>query len=389
MPKLPKKDKCCGCTACQNICAHNAITMVPDNLGFKYPQINDSACIKCGLCIKVCAFNNGYGSDSNFKEPLVYAVRHRDKQEMATSRSGGAFIAFSDFILKQGGVIYGAGYTEHFRVTHKRATTREERNEFKGSKYVQSDLNTVYRQIKSDISNGIKVLFSGTPCQTAGLKSYIGGSKSENLYLIDIICHGTPSPYLWQDYIEYTEQKYNQKIIRVDFRDKSLGWTAHKESFIFENGRKIITDIWEKLFYQHIMLRPSCGNCPYTNTNRPSDITLGDFWGWEKTDTSFNSDNIGCSLVLVNTEKGQQLFAASCNDFTSVKTDISRCMQPNLQKPTLLSESSDEFIRNYTEGGIKTIIAKYGTMSKKCTMTTFLKKVKNRIRHVFNHLKTI
>lgn len=389
MPVLPDKEKCCGCTACQNICVHNAITMVPDNMGFKYPRINKSACIDCGLCIKVCAFNNRYGTDRNFTQPKVYAVRHKNEREMETSRSGGAFIAFSDFVLKQGGVIYGAGYTDHFRITHKRAVTKQERNEFKGSKYVQSDLNTVFLQIKADLNNGLKVLFSGTPCQTAGLKSYIGENKSDNLYLIDIICHGTPSPYLWRDYLKYTEQKYNQKIIHVNFRDKSLGWTAHKESFIFENGRKIITDIWEKLFYQHIMLRPSCGNCPYTNINRPSDITLGDFWGWEKTDTAFNSDNKGCSLVLINTNKGERLFSASCNDFTYVESDISRCMQPNLQKPTLLSDSSEEFVRNYSEGGFETVIARYGTVRKKCVFVNFTKRALNRLRQIFKHAKPL
>lgn len=389
MPLLPDKEKCCGCTACQNICVHNAITMVPDNLGFKYPRINKSACIECGLCIRVCAFNNCYDSDRNFAQPKVYAVRHKNEQEIETSRSGGAFIAFSDFVLKEGGVIYGAGYTDHFRISHKRAVTKEQRNEFKGSKYVQSDLNTVFLQIKADLNNGLKVLFSGTPCQTAGLKSYIGENKSANLYLIDIICHGTPSPYLWRDYLNYTEQKFNQKIIHVNFRDKSLGWSAHKESFIFENGRKIITDIWEKLFYQHIMLRPSCGNCPYTNINRPSDITLGDFWGWEKTDAAFNSDNKGCSLVLINTKKGERLFSAGSNDFTYVESDILRCMQPNLQRPTLLSDSSEEFVRNYTEGGFETVIARYGSVRKRRIFVNFLKRALNRLKQIFKHAEAL
>lgn len=228
---------CCGCTACASICPHDAITMKPDALGFLYPDVDDSKCIDCGLCEKVCAFNDNYDTSLNLDKPLAYGARHKDMNEIETSRSGAAFIAISDYILEQGGVVYGAGYTDHFRVVHKRATTKEERNEFKGSKYVQSDMCGVFRQVKKDLRDGLIVLFSGTPCQTSGLNSYVGKKLRENLYLVDIVCHGVPSPFVWRDYLAYLEKKQGSPIVWVNFRDKQkYGWAAHHETFKFKLG---------------------------------------------------------------------------------------------------------------------------------------------------------
>lgn len=175
MIHIQNKQDCCGCTACASICPREAISMVPDVMGFLYPEVDGEKCIECKLCERVCAFNEDYYNHlHNLSEPLAYGARHRNMREVETSRSGAAFIAISDVILKMGGVVYGAGYDEHFRVIHKRATTSIERDEFKGSKYVQSDLTGIFRQIKKDLESGFAVLFSGTPCQTAGLNSYIG-----------------------------------------------------------------------------------------------------------------------------------------------------------------------------------------------------------------------
>lgn len=228
---------CCGCTACASICTHNAITMQPDAMGFLYPVVDKSQCTDCGLCEKVCSFNDHYDIGFNLPQPDAYAARHKDMNEVESSRSGAAFIAISDWILKHGGAVYGAGYTDHFRVVHKRATTKEERDEFKGSKYVQSDLTGIFRQVKKDLKNGMIVLFSGTPCQTSGLNSYVGKNLRENLYLVDIVCHGVPGPYLWRDYLTYLEKKQGDKIYWVNFRDKQkFGWTAHHETFKFLRG---------------------------------------------------------------------------------------------------------------------------------------------------------
>lgn len=344
------KDKadCCGCTACASICPKDAITMEPDTLGFKYPILDVDKCINCGLCEKVCAFNDKYDKSLNLKEPEIYAVRHKDMHEIETSRSGAAFIAISDYILDNGGIVYGVGYKDHFRVAHKRATTKEERNEFKGSKYVQSDLEGIFRQVKEDLKKGNTVLFSGTPCQTAGINSYIGKKLRENLVLVDIVCHGVPSPYIWRDYLVYIEKKYKSKVVKVNFRDKSrIGWSGHIESFVFENGNKIESKKYTDLFYKHIMLRPSCGNCHYTNFRRPSDITLADFWGWEKTDKDINADNKGISLCVLNTQKGLNIFNLIGAHINVVPVQFKNCLQPNLLHPTLLHPNSKKFEKYY------------------------------------------
>ena len=242
---------CCGCTACASICAHDAITMKPDALGFLYPEVDKEKCVDCGLCEKVCSFNDHYDTSLNLETPLAYGARHKDMNEVETSRSGAAFIAISDYILEQGGVVYGAGYTDHFRVVHKRATTKEERDEFKGSKYVQSDMTGVFRQVKKDLRDGMTVLFSGTPCQTSGLNSYVGKRLRENLFLVDIVCHGVPSPYMWRDYIAYLEKKQGSPIVWVNFRDKQkFGWKAHHETFKFKNGGGKMSFTY--LFYKHM-----------------------------------------------------------------------------------------------------------------------------------------
>lgn len=238
MIQITDKSQCCGCTACASVCTHDAISMQPDVMGFLYPVVDNGKCVDCGLCEKVCAFNDHYDTSLNLPQPDAYAARHNDMKEVETSRSGAAFIAISDYILENGGVVYGAGYTDHFRVVHKRATTKEERDEFKGSKYVQSDMNTVFRQVKKDLKDGLTVLFSGTPCQTAGLNAYIGRKLREHLILVDIVCHGVPGPNLWRDYIAYLEKKQGDKICWVNFCDKEqFGWAAHRETFKFVKGR--------------------------------------------------------------------------------------------------------------------------------------------------------
>ena len=374
MIEIKNPADCCGCTACASICAHDAITMKPDALGFLYPEVDKDKCVNCGLCEKVCAFNDHYDTSLNLEKPLAYGARHKDMNEVETSRSGAAFIAISDYILEQGGVVYGAGYTDHFRVVHKRATTKEERDEFKGSKYVQSDMTGVFRQVKKDLRDGLTVLFSGTPCQTSGLNSYVGKRLRENLFLVDIVCHGVPSPYMWRDYIAYLEKKQGSPIVWVNFRDKQkYGWAAHHETFKFKNGGGKMSFTY--LFYKHIMFRKSCGNCHFTNIKRPSDITIADFWGWENTDSAFNADNKGVSLVLLNTEKGRKLFDAVQDRMNTIPAELDKCLQPNMQHPSEMHPQSEKFFSDYTRKGFKYVMWKYGENYP----PTFLRKKSKRL----------
>lgn len=383
MIQIKKKADCCGCTACASICPKDAIIMEPDTLGFKYPKVDLSKCIDCGLCEKVCAFNDNYDKSLNLKEPEIYAARHKDIHELETSRSGAVFIAISDYILENGGIVYGVGYKDHFRVAHKRATTKEERNEFKGSKYVQSDLDGIFRQVKEDLKQGNTVLFSGTPCQTAGLNSYIGKKLRENLVLVDIVCNGVPSPYIWRDYLSYIEKKNKSKVVKVNFRDKSrIGWSGHIESYTFDNGKKIETKKYTNLFYKHIMLRESCGICHFTNFHRPSDFTLADYWGWEKANININSDNKGVSLFIINTQKGINIFTLIKDKLKTIPTQQTNCKQPNLLHPSILHINRYKFIRYYKNNGFEYILHhnfESGFYYKTHLLNSWIKEKFNRI----------
>ena len=378
------KSNCCGCTACASVCSRSAISMMPDELGFLYPVTDKKKCNNCGLCEEICAFNPNYNKKDNLEIPIVYAVRHKDIKEIETSRSGAMFIALSDWILEKGGVIYGAGYSDHFKVIHKRAVTKEERDEFKGSKYVQSDLNDCFKKIKEDLKNGSKVLFSGTPCQTSGLRACLGNIDIANLYLCDICCHGVISPYYFRDYLNNLEKKNKDTIIKVDFRDKKFGWKNHIASFSFA-GEKIYK--YRNTFYHTNFFRYSCGKCHFTNFKRPSDITIGDFWGWEKVDQTFGADNKGVSLVLVNTQKGEKWFDEVKDNINFMQSNTTDCLQGSLNKPCSFSAERDEFEYDYINYGFEYVYKKYANdnkynikrIAKRILSKRIFQDVKNRI----------
>lgn len=371
---------CCGCSACASICHHKAITMRPDALGFLYPEVDESLCVDCGLCDRVCAFSDVYDRSANLPEPDVYAARHKEMAEIEKSRSGAMFAALTDWVLAQGGAVYGAGYADHFRVVHKRATTPAQRDEFRGSKYVQSDMGSTFVEVAQDLKSGLTVLFSGTPCQTSGLASYLRlrHIDTAKLYMVDIVCHGVPSPYYWRDYLAFIERKQKERVTAVNFRDKSqLGWAAHKESFTFRDGK---TYTYTYTFYQHIMFRHSCGVCHFTNLQRPSDVTIADFWGWQKVDETFNADDKGVSLVLVNTDKGRRLFDAVKASMHYLPSDTQACLQPNLLHPSEIHPMRDQFERDYVRHGLVYVMKRYGDMGWRYKLKVLKRKLRTAKR---------
>lgn len=352
---------CCGCTACANICPQNAITMEPDTLGFYYPRVQPDKCIDCGLCLKKCMFISDYNVCSDYEFPFVYGVRNKDSNELLKSQSGAAFYTIAEYLMTLGYIIYGVGLDTVFRATHKRVTRIDELQDLRGSKYVQSDLGNTFTLIKRDLQENKNVLFSGTACQIAGLLSYLPKQLHVNLITLDIICHGVPAPAVWSSYLAWIEKKYNNKILTPNFRNKKYGWHSCRESFLMQNGMELTRDSFRFFLMSdsHFATRISCSQCPFTNLRRVSDLTIGDYWGWEKHHTQYN-DNLGMSLLLVNTPKGQEIYKSICPFVNSIPSDIEECLQPQLVKPVSIDlKLAAKFKKDFEGNSFDYILKKY------------------------------
>lgn len=384
------KEKCSGCFACDNVCPVDAITMKEDEEGFLYPKINQDICIDCGICRSVCPFQQIISQEIVNKpfDGRVYGVRHKKEGVLKSSTSGGLFTALTDYLLRvhQGKIaIYGAVYKENFEVVHSRGTTKEERNAMRGSKYVKSNTKETYKQIEKDIKDGFYVLFSGTGCEVAGLTQFLQWKKldMQKVYMVDIICHGTPSPKLWRDYLQSIQKK--EKLIEYSFRDKTRGWHGFQVKAGYESGKvKKNTPCnftFAHLFGTGVSLRPSCYACPYTKTKRESDIMLGDYWGVEKVLPTLN-DNKGVSLTILSTDKGKELYDAVAKDrecIESYEVKIEDAMQYNLKAPTPKPQQRELFFKEYEQYGYEYIAKKYGGNSVKGQARKLAGKIKRKI----------
>jgi coenzyme F420-reducing hydrogenase beta subunit len=383
--QITKKQDCCGCTACYVLCPENCITMVEDEQGFLYPEVNKAICINCGLCIKGCPLNgSGYRNTTNPHNVKVYAVKHELEAVRMSSSSGGMFTALSDYVLDNHGAVFGAAFDETMVLKHMCATTKAERDKCKGSKYVQSNIDNSYTEAKKLLIQGKPVLFTGTPCQTAGLYSFLGRDY-DNLYSCDIVCHGTPSPGVFRMYISFIEEKHGDKVIDIQFRNKDVNW--RKPTMLIKTKRKQISsrlswDPFGRLFTKVICYRPSCHFCKFTNTTRPSDITIADFWGIERSKPGFD-DNKGISLVLVNTEKGSKIFQNVKTNLNVEESCLHECMQINLKEPTKSSSDSESFWADYTSGkSYKYLASKYAEYTLLGKIKFVLKRmVKKMVRY--------
>lgn len=371
MITLNTKADCCGCTACFSVCHHKAIKLLSDKEGFTYPQINQEKCTNCGLCETVCPIHHPIIEKR--QEPIIYAAINKNQQEYQTSSSGGIFITIAKQILSEEGCICGAAYTPSFKVVHQIAYTLKECQAFQGSKYVQSDLTGIYQQIKDLLRTDKKVLFTGTPCQVQGLKLYLRKTY-ENLYTCDLICHGVPSPKIFNDYINFIKEKSEIQSLNMKSKIKSEKGTAIQ--FIFSNGTKIRrtlkTDIWNDLYFKHFIIRPSCHECPFTNFHRPGDISIGDYWGASKFYPNFHKDKM-ISLVLVNSKKGENIISKLQEKIDLLQISKEESIQPQLDHPTPASPLRDEFWKDYLNHNFKYIIKKY-------TRYTFLNRFKESIK---------
>lgn len=372
------KSRCCGCSACLNICPSNAITMQHDTLGFLYPIVDSQKCINCGLCEKVCDFGINYDKSFLLPSPEIYGAWHKDDEERMNSQSGALFSTLAKFILIEGGIVYGVALNSELNAEHIRTSDLNELYRIKKSKYVQSDIGITFKRIANDLVDGQTVLFSGTPCQASGLRSFIKNKRVDDskLYIINIICHGVPSPNIWKDNIKYVERKKKEKVLSANFLDKSIcGWHGGKESYTFQKGKPFVSELYTKLYYKHLMLRYSCYKCPFANFQHPGDITVGDFWGLEKIRPELDKEDKGISLVIINTQKGISLFNKIKPYVYYFDSNISECSQPNLEKPTAPNPMCKQFEQDYSDYGFDYIARKYGTLNFKYHLKESIKKI--------------
>ncbi len=355
------KYECCGCTACANACPCNAITMVADDEGFKYPEINYDLCINCGKCKKVCQIHSL--KTEKEMEPIVYAAQNTDSETRAKSTSGGMFSVLANKVLEDNGVIYGVRYAEDFTVIHDRAETEDEYARFRGSKYVQSELGNCFAQVKEDLRNGKKVLFTGTPCQIAGLKTFLGEkAHSEQIILCEIICHGAPSPKTWKDHLALLESERGSRVVAYKNRSKVAGWHGHNEHVFFENGKNEyktkLSQLHKDLFYAHLTIRPACYTCKHTGFPRSADISIADFWGIENFMPDFD-DNKGTSMLILNTKKAVDFYNQVSQNLACRESNLADAFYDNHKKPAKMNVNRDNFWADYQKNGYLFVAQKY------------------------------
>lgn len=408
-----QKKNCCGCTACEHTCPTHAIEMKREEEGFLYPQIRADLCVDCGACQNVCPILHSEELKAD-SIPRVYGAKHRDEAVLMESTSGGAFTALSDLVLNRLGVVYGVSFRQDWDnsfqmgkktdatdlekstelecsplyVSHFRAETGEERNRFRFSKYVQSDLKSVFIQVEEDLRWGRLVLFTGTPCQNAGLKSFCtrkGGKVPERLILCDVVCHSVPSPQIWQEYVDTLEWESGRKrsvfpgdeseqgqsvsledefgqdppipLVRAQFRTKDTPWSRQSKSFRFrrlgEPGVRTDDRYHRLLFEFQTVARPSCYSCPFCELRRTSDLTIADYWGMEKYLPQF-TDGRGVSLILTNTPKGERMFEQMKDVMDWVERPLEECLteQPRLRGPLAEPSGREAFWKAWKKGEI-------------------------------------
>lgn len=399
-----KKD-CCGCGACVNACMADAISMVEDECGFRYPQIDAGRCVSCGMCVKVC----GYQDIPTRKEALAcYAAAAKNQTLLKKSTSGGVFAVLAETVLKQSGIVYGAAMPREgslFQPKHIRIDDVQMLSLLQGSKYVQSDIGLMYRDARQDLLAGKNVLFSGTPCQIAGLKKYLR-KEYDNLMTAEVICHGVPSAKMFRDFIAVQEGKYQQAICEFSFRSKVVGQgetvcmqladERGDVSKIYMNGHFVS---YVHYFLKSYLCRINCYSCPFATKARVADLTLGDYWGFHEEYPQIKSghalnDGTGVSCVLVNSERGLKLLRACEDVLTTMETQYEKIARHNMQlnRPCKFDPEREVIMKQYREKGYKAVEEHYqhtckNDRLKQRLVSALPKKIKRVIKRMIGKLK--
>lgn len=324
---LTRKEDCCGCAACANACPKNCITMAEDSEGFMYPKVDEKKCSNCGACTNICPIVNN-PSVNCLGDPKAYASQNIDEQIRQNSASGGMFSAIAKYVLEKKGIVFGASFDGQWNVVHEKIESLDDLWKFQGSKYVQSDIGFVYKDVKKSLDGDKWVCFSGTPCQIAGLRNFLK-KDYQKLVLVDVICHGVPSPKVWRKYLAYHQEKHGA-IEQIFFRNKKYGFAGSTMAIYFKSGKKRFMgqdlQFHKESFFRNLSTRPSCYKCAFKSNRHVSDFSLFDCWHINKFCSSMDDDK-GTSAVLIHSSKGEKIFKEIANsikykevDFTLLKS---------------------------------------------------------------------
>lgn len=380
MMELVSKNKCSGCGACAAVCPQKCITMVPDKLGFLYPKVDQDRCVQCGLCQRRCpAYCEAVPAEAVYPAE-AYAMVGNDDRIREKSSSGGVFYLIASYVLAQNGVVFGAAFDDTYHsVKHIAVDSLDGLKKLQGSKYVQSEIGDSYLMAKSCLEQDRLVLFTGTPCQISGLRAFLNREYS-NLYVLDIVCHGVPSPAVWDDYLTHLEKRHGGKVKRVDFRDKTNGWENYLLRVEMDNGAVYsndrINDLYIRGFLHNCFLRSSCYECMHKGTERGTDITLGDFWGIGKICPELQ-DGKGTSLVIASSPKGKFLLEQISAEVRIKKVVLDDLISynPAIIQPASYNPIRENLEKEFRQKPIMVVLKKYCSMSK-------LKKVKRAIKSI-------
>ncbi|KZX11062.1 polysaccharide pyruvyl transferase family protein [Methanobrevibacter curvatus] len=363
--------KCYGCYACKESCPQKAISMIENDEGFVYPKINNDICNNCNICRKICIFKNEnllneFKNITNYQR--FYAAYDNDPKKREFSSSGGLFLNLSEKIISDGGFVSGVKYNESLEAIHDIGGSMDKCYEFSGSKYLRSNLDNVFPKIKELLLNDKKVLFTGVPCQVAGLKAYLNYIDYKNLFLVEILCHSNPSPKVFKEYINYLETKFLDKVIDFKFKDKTKGWNSPSVLIKFKNG-KVIRESgrynnYNRGFQIGLFPRESCYECEFVNKNRVGDLTIGDFWGIEKFDETMKDDK-GVSLIITNTSKGEYLLDQIKQNLILKEKDFKMAFEKNHKYPIVLNRRRYDFFSKFNEMPIDDLLLSFNSVKKR------------------------
>ena len=367
---------CTGCMCCANICNKGAISAINDEQGFLRPHINQKLCVDCGRCSFVCPSNNNpkltLMKQTNIIYPKVLAAWTNNKIYREVCTSGGIATELAKYIIDCKGSVFGAAYGDGFAVKHIKVDQISSLDRIMGSKYVQSNIDDIYIEIKELLLDSRRVMFIGTPCQVAGITNYClaSGLNMDNLFTIDILCHGAPSPLIFSEYISLIEETYGKCIKSINQRKKCKSWLTYATEIVFEDNSKLIEykeqNQYTEGFFSNLFLRPSCYSCPFASTDRVGDITLGDFWGYIETNSQDKDTDKGISLVMINTEKGNILFNAIRSNVICFERPIEEAVNgnPTLSGPSSVNPKYTDFWSDHKISCFKDLFNKYCKPSK-------------------------